>query len=145
MKTKQLAHRLRVTAESYQPPILNVGDGIMKGKFKNSPAIIKGFEKDKHKQPVLKTDKGDVQLFKPRIVKLMSSRLEVTAIPDKGKFTCPKCSGGTIKGHDRYTKRYDFGFDDDDYDENKPAKVFKECNNCGTRYEVKLKGKRKNK
>jgi hypothetical protein len=57
--------------ESYQPPILNVGDKILKGKFKNSPAEVKGFQKDKHNQPVLKTNKGDVQLFKPRITKLM--------------------------------------------------------------------------
>lgn len=57
--------------DSYQPPSLNVGDEILKGKFKNSPAEIKGFKKDKTGQPVLKTNKGDVQLFKPRIKKLM--------------------------------------------------------------------------
>ena len=57
--------------ESYQPPSLSVGDKILKGKFKNSPAEIKGFKKDKHNQPVLKTNKGEVQLFKPRISKLM--------------------------------------------------------------------------
>jgi hypothetical protein len=57
---------------TYQPPQLAVGDRILKGKFKNSPAEIKGFKKDKHNQPVLKTNKGDVQLFKPRITKLMS-------------------------------------------------------------------------
>ena len=56
---------------SYQPPELTVGDKILKGKFKNSPAEIKGFTKDKHNQPVLKTNKGDVQLFKPRVAKLM--------------------------------------------------------------------------
>lgn len=58
-------------AETYQPPELSVGDKILKGKFKNSPAEIKGFAKDKHNQPVLKTNKGDVQLFKPRVAKLM--------------------------------------------------------------------------
>lgn len=58
-------------SESYQPPSLTVGDKILKGKFKNSPAEIKGFKKDKHNQPVLKTNKGDVQLFKPRVSKLM--------------------------------------------------------------------------
>lgn len=61
-------------AESYQPPELEVGDEILKGKFKNSPAKIKGFTKDKHNQPVLKTDRGDVQLFKPRITKLMAKK-----------------------------------------------------------------------
>ena len=60
-----------VEADSYQPPELSVGDRILKGKFKNSPAEIKGFTKDKHNQPVLKTNRGEVQLFKPRVTKLM--------------------------------------------------------------------------
>jgi hypothetical protein len=60
-----------IESELYQPPSLSVGDKILTGKFKNSPAEIKGFKKDKHNQPVLKTNKGDVQLFKPRISKLM--------------------------------------------------------------------------
>ena len=62
-------------ADSYQPPSLSVGDKILKGKFKNSPAEIKGFTKDKHNQPVLKTNKGDVQLFKPRVAKLMKEEV----------------------------------------------------------------------
>jgi hypothetical protein len=62
--------------EFYQPPSLEVGDEIKKGKFKNSPAVVKGFKKDKHNQPVLKTNKGDVQLFKPRITKLMKESLD---------------------------------------------------------------------
>lgn len=59
-------------SDSYQPPELHTGDKILKGKFKNSPAEIKGFKKDKHNQPVLKTNKGDVQLFKPRVAKLIA-------------------------------------------------------------------------
>jgi predicted chitinase len=62
-------------AETYQPPELKVGDTILKGKFKNSPAKIKGFTKDKHNQPVLKTNKGEVQLFKPRISKLANEEI----------------------------------------------------------------------
>ena len=62
---------MALESESYQPPTLHTGDKILKGKFKNSPAEIKGFKKDKHNQPVLKTNKGDIQLFKPRVVKLM--------------------------------------------------------------------------
>ena len=58
-------------ADSYSPPTLNVGDRILKGKFKNSPAEITGFTQDKHNQPVLKTNRGEVQLFKPRVTKLM--------------------------------------------------------------------------
>jgi len=69
MKIKEI-----ITEESYQPPELEVGDKILKGKFKNSPAEIKGFKKDKHNQPVLKTNKGDVQLFKPRLTKLMKEQ-----------------------------------------------------------------------
>lgn len=57
-------------------PTLNVGDDLLTGKFKNSPAEIKGFTKDKHNQPVLKTNKGNVQLFKPRITKLMPKKLD---------------------------------------------------------------------
>ena len=60
-----------VEADTYQPPELSVGDRILKGKFKNSPAEITGFTRDKHNQPVLKTNRGEVQLFKPRVAKLM--------------------------------------------------------------------------
>ena len=70
------AHEFINEADSYQPPELNVGDKILKGKFKNSPAEIKGFTTDKHNQPVLKTNKGDVQLFKPRVEKLMKESLD---------------------------------------------------------------------
>ena len=52
-------------------PNIEVGDTVMVGKFKNSKAEIKGFTKDDHNQPVLKTNKGDQKLFKPRILKLM--------------------------------------------------------------------------
>jgi hypothetical protein len=51
------------------PPIV-VGDAIRFGKFKNRRAVIKGFTTDKHNQPVLKTNKGDQPLFKPRLSKL---------------------------------------------------------------------------
>lgn len=69
--------------ESYQPPELEVGDEILKGKFKNSPAKIKGFTKDKHNQPVLKTNKGDVQLFKPRVVKLKDDSSKTSVAEDQ--------------------------------------------------------------
>lgn len=52
-------------------PDLEVGDILMVGKFKNRTATIKGFKKDKHGQPVAKTDKGDQQIFKGRVKKLM--------------------------------------------------------------------------
>jgi len=52
-------------------PELKVGDVMMVGKFKNKKATIKGFDTDKHNQPIAKTDKGDQQIFKGRIKKLM--------------------------------------------------------------------------
>ena len=57
-------------ADSYQPPKIKVGDEIKVGRFKNRKAIVKSITKDKHNQPVLKTNKGDHKLFKPRITKL---------------------------------------------------------------------------
>jgi len=55
---------------SYQPPVIDVGDDILVGKWKNKKAKVTGFSKDDHNQPVLKTNKGDQKLFKPRIAKL---------------------------------------------------------------------------
>jgi hypothetical protein len=52
-------------------PDLEVGDVLMVGKFKNRKAIIKGFDIDKHGQPIAKTNKGDQQIFKGRVKKLM--------------------------------------------------------------------------
>lgn len=52
-------------------PKIKVGDEVMVGKFKNRKAEVKGFGKDDHNQPVLKTTKGDQKLFKPRLSKLM--------------------------------------------------------------------------
>ena len=52
-------------------PELKVGDEMMVGKFKNRKATITGFTTDKHGQPIAKTDKGDQQIFKGRIKKLM--------------------------------------------------------------------------
>ena len=74
-------------AETYQPPELAVGDKILKGKFKNSPAEIKGFAKDKHNQPVLKTDKGEVQLFKSRISKLMAEEINPDVLDPRFSHT----------------------------------------------------------
>ena len=56
--------------ESYQPPKIEVGDEIKVGRFKNRKATVKSITKDKNNQPVLKTNKGEHKLFKPRITKL---------------------------------------------------------------------------
>jgi hypothetical protein len=52
-------------------PTIEVGDEIMTGKFKNSKATVKGFTKDVHNQPVMKTTKGDKKVFKDRHSKLV--------------------------------------------------------------------------
>ena len=52
-------------------PKIEIGDEILVGKFKNRKAVVTGFTTDENNQPVLKTTKGDQNLFKPRIVKLM--------------------------------------------------------------------------
>ena len=61
----------QLTEEELNLPDLETGDELMVGKFKNRKATIKGFKKDKHNQPVAKTDKGDQQIFKGRVKKLM--------------------------------------------------------------------------
>jgi hypothetical protein len=52
-------------------PDIKIGDELLVGKFKNRKAVVTGFGVDDNNQPVLKTNKGDQKLFKPRIVKLM--------------------------------------------------------------------------
>lgn len=51
-------------------PNINVGDEVKIGRFKNRKAVVKGFKKDDHNHPVIKTTKGDQQVFKPRFTKL---------------------------------------------------------------------------
>jgi len=62
--------------KSYQPPKIEVGDEVKVGKFKNRKAIVKSITKDKNNQPVLKTNKGEHKLFKPRITKLEDEKEE---------------------------------------------------------------------
>ena len=56
--------------DTLNPPSIDVGDEVKTGKFKNSKATVKGFKKDDHNQPVLKTNKGDKKLFNLRLSKL---------------------------------------------------------------------------
>ena len=65
---------LDITDDTLKLPDLKVGDEIMVGKFKNRRATIKGFDVDKHGQPIAKTNKGDQQIFKGRVVKLMKDK-----------------------------------------------------------------------
>jgi hypothetical protein len=74
--------------EELNVPAIAVGDICYVGKFKNRKATVTGFGKDKHGQPILHTTKGDQQLFKPRLAKLMKAEVEEDIMPrviiDKG-------------------------------------------------------------
>ena len=76
-------------SDTLDTPDIDVGDEVKVGKFKNRKATVTGFEKDSHGQPVLKTDKGDHQLFKPRV-----SKLEPVPESDKLKKFKPKGAFG---------------------------------------------------
>ena len=55
---------------------IKVGDTILVGRFKNSPAVVKGFGTDKKNQPTVKTSKGEYSLYKFRLKKLMEPKAE---------------------------------------------------------------------
>lgn len=61
--------------DTLNPPSITVGDEVKVGKFRNSKATVKGFKKDDHNQPVLKTNKGDKKLFSLRLSKLQEDEL----------------------------------------------------------------------
>ena len=63
--------KINEITDTLKLPSINIGDEVRVGKFKNRKAVVKGFDKDEHNHPVLKTTKGDQKLFKPRISKLM--------------------------------------------------------------------------
>jgi len=88
-----------LTKTRLDPPSIDVGDEVKVGKFKNRKAEVKGFTKDDHGQPVLKTTKGDQKLFKPRVTKL-----EPVEEEKKGwSCTCGRihCKGQCIKEPDK--------------------------------------------
>lgn len=102
---------LSETEKSLTPPTINVGDEVRVGKYKNKRAEVKGFTKDENNQPVLKTNKGDQKLFKPRLAKLMNPVTEAKiggTLDDDARalpatFTIPK-----LPNQDPY-KQYRFG------------------------------------
>lgn len=71
-QTSIFRHWLKVVENetTLTPPEIEIGDLLLIGKFKNRKAKVTGFTQDDHKQPVLKTTKGNTALFKPRIAKL---------------------------------------------------------------------------
>ena len=62
-----------------------VGDTILVGRWKNSPAIVKGWGKDKRGQPVVKTTKGPFNLYRFRIQKMMKDAPKEVAPINKEK------------------------------------------------------------
>ena len=56
-------------------PELEIGDELKTGRWKNKKSEITGFKKDKNNHPIAKTTKGDQQIFKPRITKLMPENI----------------------------------------------------------------------
>lgn len=50
---------------------IKVGDEVLLGKFKNKRAKVTGFAVDDKGQPILKTTKGNILLYKARIAKLI--------------------------------------------------------------------------
>lgn len=71
MKIVDIFEQKKNEKKSYSPPELNIGDEVRIGRWKNRKADITGFTKDENNQPVLKTTKGNLKLFKPRISKLL--------------------------------------------------------------------------
>jgi len=101
--------------KSYQPPTIEVGDEVKIGKFKNRKAEVKGFTKDKNNQPVLKTDKGDQQLFKPRISKLVDPVQEAEGEPDIYEVVDSRtkevvCTRPTLKSASRRADKLDLEY-----------------------------------
>ena len=83
MKLKNIQNKRKL-----ELPAIDVGDQILVGKFKNTKATVTGFKTDKHGQPILKTNRGEKQLFKPRLKKLMV---------DEGLIQVPKSTLNNIK------------------------------------------------
>jgi len=81
-----------LTKTRLDPPSISVGDEVKVGKWKNRKAEVKGFTKDDHGQPVLKTTKGDQKLFKPRVSKLEPKEISENE-DEHGDPTCDLCGG----------------------------------------------------
>lgn len=71
-----LVDEVTEAGKSLKLPDIEVGDEVKVGKFKNRKATVTGFDKDDNNHPVLKTNKGDQQLFKPRLSKLIQDEVD---------------------------------------------------------------------
>ena len=94
--------KISEVTKTLNPPSITVGDEVKVGKFKNRKAEVKGFKKDDHGQPVLKTTKGDQKLYKPRVTKLEPVKEEEKK--EKG-YSCRcgkiKCKGECAPKEDK--------------------------------------------
>ena len=84
--------------EKLELPDMVVGDEVKVGRFKNRKAEIKGFKKDDHGQPVLKTTKGDQKLFKPRISKLEPKKKVDETFDQPYSYTWDDQTNGAWRG-----------------------------------------------
>ena len=85
--------------DTLELPDLHVGDELLVGKFKNRKATIKGFKTDpKTNHPIAKTNKGDQQIFKGRVKKLMPEKEELKEYKVHGfDFKLPPYSVNVIE------------------------------------------------
>tara|TARA_R110000824_G_scaffold59914_1_gene160505 strand:+ start:1249 stop:1464 length:216 start_codon:yes stop_codon:yes gene_type:complete len=60
--------------EGLKMPNIEIGDEIFYGKFKNRTAVVKGITTNDKGQPTLLTDKGEINLLKIRIKKLLPKK-----------------------------------------------------------------------
>lgn len=114
-----MRYRDIVEGKKLSLPDIEVGDEVRVGKFKNRRAVVKGFTTDDNNQPVLKTDKGDQKLFKPRIVKLMNERADPNSPQFRAWFGGSKvvdehgrpllCYHGTQSDHAEFLPLSHFG------------------------------------
>ena len=70
-KTSNLTKKALLIKQAMQLPTIEVGDTLYGGRFKNVKMEVTGFGKDKHNQPIVKTNKGKKNIFKFRLGKLI--------------------------------------------------------------------------
>ena len=90
----------------FKIPLPEIGDIVLKGKWRNSPATVTGYKNDSNHQPQIRTNKGVYSLYKFRLQKLMpkskintdvKESVEVTPLLKRFKISkreievCPHC------------------------------------------------------
>jgi hypothetical protein len=83
-------------------PDLDKGDVLMAGKWKNKKCVIDDFDTDDNGQPVAKTDRGDQQIFKPRVAKLMPGAQKDAPVEESHGSTAMKVRQAKEKTPENY-------------------------------------------